>query len=77
MPLDFTNQEPFTKDHCVYIYGMDGDKAVLCQIYTETLMQMHGAEADPLEAFALCTRFLFPPIPQAQPPSLMIMESKN
>jgi hypothetical protein len=53
MPLDFTRQEPFVKDHCVYIYGRDGDKTVLCQIYTKTLLHMHGGEADPLQAFAM------------------------
>jgi hypothetical protein len=53
MPLDFTRQEPFVKDHCVYIYGMDGDKVVLCQIYTVTLVQMHGSKADPLQAYAM------------------------
>jgi hypothetical protein len=53
MPLNFTGQEPFVRDNCVYLYGMDGPKAVLCQIYTETLMHMHEGEADPLQAFAM------------------------
>jgi hypothetical protein len=53
MPLDFTGQDPFIRDHCVYIYGMDGDKPILCQIYQKTLLHMHGGEADPLQAFGM------------------------
>jgi hypothetical protein len=53
MPLDFTNQEPFTKDHCVYVYGRDRDMTVLCQVYIKILLHMQAGEADPLRAFAM------------------------
>jgi hypothetical protein len=57
MPLKFDGQHPFRMDHCVYIYGRDGAKEVLCQIFTKTLKQMHAGpdadpDADPLEVFA-------------------------
>jgi hypothetical protein len=56
MPLDFSGQEPFFKDRCVYLYGNDGERAVLCQIYTETLYQMQGGDDDPLAKFAMHRR---------------------
>jgi hypothetical protein len=46
MPLDFDGQNPFRMDHCVYIYGRDGEKEVLCQNFTKTLQQMHAAAGD-------------------------------